>query len=379
MHNRRSVKRVLMTTDTVGGVWTYVVDLVKEYQKKGIEVALATMGPLPAKHQLQQIAGITNVELFESSYKLEWMDDPWKDVDEASEWLLELEIITHPDIVHLNGYVYGELPWHAPVLVTAHSCVCSWFGQVMGVEIPQQYTKYKRMVKNGLMGADRIVVPSLYMKRLLNCYYEKNWNASVIYNGRDPLQFVPQKKEPYIFTAGRLWDKAKNTKQLCEIAPDLKWPVIAAGENQKIKLHNLKHLGVISQKEIAGWMGRASVFVSTSLYEPFGYCVLEAALCGCPLVLSEIDSFKEIWGDAAIYVNPNDKEVLKEILNDLIDSEKLREEYSIRAHEKSLQFTSYIMSCQYLNLYDEMTGSATSCLEDSNYQNNRNGIEKICE
>src|SRR5690554_4593128 len=99
MHNRRFVKRVLMTTDTVGGVWTYVVDLVKEYHKRGIEVALATMGPLPAKYQLQQIAGITNVELFESSYKLEWMDDPWKDIEEASEWLLELEIITHPDII----------------------------------------------------------------------------------------------------------------------------------------------------------------------------------------------------------------------------------------------------------------------------------------
>ncbi|MDO5575800.1 MAG: glycosyltransferase family 4 protein [Fibrobacter sp.] len=363
MYNKQCVKRVLMTTDTIGGVWTYTVDLVKEYQKRGIEVALATMGSLPTKSQVLQIAGIHNVELFESSYKLEWMDNPWKDIEDASEWLLELELITHPDIIHLNGYAFSGLPWHAPVVVTAHSCVCSWFGEVKRTEVPSYLDEYKKMVKRGLLAANRVVVPSLYMSQMLKRYYGINRDMSVIYNGRDPLQFVPQRKEPYIFTSGRFWDEAKNIKNLCDIAPELKWPVVAAGETKKNELKNLKQLGVVSPKEIADLMGRASVFVSMSLYEPFGYCVLEAALSGCPLVLSDIESFKEIWKDAAIYVNPNDKNALKETLKELICSEKLREEYSIRAHERSLKYTSYVMSCQYLNLYRDMIKRAIICQE----------------
>lgn len=79
----RDVKRVLMTTDTVGGVWSYTVELVSELDRRGIETCLVTMGPFPSPEQRKEIRGLPNVELFESGYKLEWMDNPWREVNEG--------------------------------------------------------------------------------------------------------------------------------------------------------------------------------------------------------------------------------------------------------------------------------------------------------
>src|SRR5947209_19468184 len=95
-------RRILMTADTVGGVWTYAMELVRALEHHGIEVALATMGALPNRQQREEVAALGSVELYESSYKLEWMDSPWRDLAAAGEWLVDLQERVQPDVVHLN-------------------------------------------------------------------------------------------------------------------------------------------------------------------------------------------------------------------------------------------------------------------------------------
>src|SRR5688572_26637280 len=119
--------RVLMTTDTVGGVWTYAIELSRALEPHGVEVILATMGAPINENQRSQVNRLQNVRVHESTYKLEWMQDPWDDVARAGEWLLDLAQRHQPDVVHLNGYAHGTLDWPAPVLVVAHSCVMSWW------------------------------------------------------------------------------------------------------------------------------------------------------------------------------------------------------------------------------------------------------------
>src|SRR5215212_1405360 len=106
--------RVLMTTDTIGGVWSYCLELCRALQPAGIEIALATMGAKPTDDQRREISAIPNIQLHESSLKLEWMDNPWDDVERAGVWLLELESHLSPDLIHLNGYAHGSMPWSAP-------------------------------------------------------------------------------------------------------------------------------------------------------------------------------------------------------------------------------------------------------------------------
>src|SRR5690349_7949526 len=118
--------RILMTTDTVGGVWTYALELARALAPHGVEVALATMGGPLSAAQRDELRPLRHVELFPSEFKLEWMEAPWADVAEAGEWLVWIERCVTPDVVHLNGYVHGALPWRAPSLVVGHSCVFSW-------------------------------------------------------------------------------------------------------------------------------------------------------------------------------------------------------------------------------------------------------------
>ncbi|PYK09494.1 MAG: hypothetical protein DME65_11850 [Verrucomicrobia bacterium] len=73
-------RRILMTVDPVGGVWTYALELVRALEPHGIEIALASMGGPLSREQHQEVASCKNVRLFQSGYRLEWMDDPWDDV-----------------------------------------------------------------------------------------------------------------------------------------------------------------------------------------------------------------------------------------------------------------------------------------------------------
>src|SRR4051812_18752153 len=127
MRNGCEARRILMTADAMGGVWTFTVDLARCFQRQGIELLIALMGDPPTAAQRRELDDLGNVVVCESDYRLEWMDDPWRDVDHASEWLLGLAHQFQPDLVHLNGYAHAALSWEAPVVLTAHSCVCTWW------------------------------------------------------------------------------------------------------------------------------------------------------------------------------------------------------------------------------------------------------------
>src|SRR3546814_5000298 len=89
---------------------------------------------------------------------------------------------------------------------------------------------------------------------------------------------------PVILSAGRLWDAAKNVRTLNKVAPRLPWPIAVAGDPRGPDglicdgAENLQYLGTLNDSDMAGWLGRATVFALPARYEPFGLAVLEAAL-----------------------------------------------------------------------------------------------------
>src|SRR5690242_16689045 len=97
------LRRVLMTTDTVGGVFTYSVTLADELARMGTVVHLAAMGPPLREEQRARALAVAGLVLHEGKFDLEWMDHPWADVARATDWLLEMERDVQPEIVHLNG------------------------------------------------------------------------------------------------------------------------------------------------------------------------------------------------------------------------------------------------------------------------------------
>lgn len=348
------IRTVLMTADTVGGVWTYALDLARALQPLGANVALATMGAPVSGDQAAEAASITNLELVESDFKLEWMEEPWADVDEAGEWLLGLEQHFRPDVVHLNGYTHGSLPWSAPVVTMCHSCVLSWWEAVKGEKAPAAWEEYSRRVRDGLRASDLVLAPTWTMLAEADRFYGPFHWAEVVPNARGRELFKPLFKESFVFSAGRAWDEAKNVAALNKAAAGLPCPVFLAGDGGDERHRNVVQLGRLSTEELACWLGRASIYALPARYEPFGLSVLEAAMSGCALVLGDIPSLRENWADAAIFVDPNDSEGLHAELRRLLSNPKEAERLGQLALEKSARFDLPSMGERYLELYNEV-------------------------
>jgi glycosyltransferase involved in cell wall biosynthesis len=346
--------RVLMTADTLGGVWTYALELVDGLAAHDVEVHLATMGGPLSLDQREAASRSAIASLHESAFLLEWMDDPWTDVDRAGDWLLALAGELEPDVVHLNGYAHGSLAWDVPVVSVAHSDVVSWWEEVRGEPAPCEWVEYCRRVTQGISAADEVVAPTEWVASSIARVYGRR--PAVINNGRrSDWVRIELPKQPMIAAAGRVWDEAKNLTAVARVAPRLSWPLVIAGEGADAGPSGQPFLGRLTFDELAVLLARASVFVLPARYEPFGLGPLEAAIAGCALVLGDIPSLREVWDDAALFVDPDDDDALVDALEQLAADGDLRAVYAAKAAERSAMYTVTRMADQYAALYRRLT------------------------
>lgn len=355
--------RVLMTADSVGGVWQYSLDLAAGSVHHGAQVLLAVLGPRPSAQQKQQALAIPMLTVAEGDFALEWMASPWPDVDSSGKWLLDLQAEFGADIIHLNGYSHAALAWRKPVIVVAHSCVFSWWQAVHGSAPGPEWNEYQRRVSAGLAAAHAIVAPSAYMAGALKHHYRvPREKVRVIHNFSRAPRSAGRVKQPYLLAAGRLWDQAKNIALLNCIAPKLDWEIRAAGsaqgpEHSAGRANGLRPLGELSHAELIRQMDQASVFAHPALYEPFGLSILEAARARCCLVLSGIASLRELWDGAAIFVDPRDPEQWIFELNALALDPIKRQTFGRVAHSRAGKYRAASSISKYWELYRSLIES----------------------
>jgi glycosyltransferase involved in cell wall biosynthesis len=249
-----------------------------------------------------------------------------------------------PWAVHLNGYAHGVLPFRAPAVVVGHSCVASWDEAVGGTWTPAALAAYRQSAGAGLRAAAWVVAPTAAMLAALQRHYGPLERASVIPNGRDAARFVVGPKEPFVLAAGRLWDRAKNVDAVRRIAKRLSWRVMIAGDRSI-------GVGRLSEPELRDCLARAAIFALPARYEPFGLLPLEAALSGCALVLGDIASLREVWGDAAVYVEPDNDRALAGAIESLIACPDCLGECASAARHRAAVYTPAAMADGYVALY----------------------------
>ncbi|HEX6985692.1 MAG TPA: glycosyltransferase family 4 protein [Planctomycetaceae bacterium] len=361
--------KVLMTADGVGGVWTYAVELARGLGPHGVEILLATSGGPLSDGQRGEIATLPHVRLVETRYKLEWMPDPWEDVAAFGRLLRDLAADFRPDVVHLNEFSHGALGWDVPTLVVGHSCVSSWFESVRGYAPGPVWDRYRKSVTRGLRAADLVAAPTRFMLTALERHYGPFAGSRVLPNGYSPttLPHPQRRREPFVFAAGRWWDEAKNVAALGRIASRLLWPVRIAGlpapDGSATALpENIENLGRLGPEAMRERYARAAIYCLPARYEPFGLTPLEAACHGCALVLGDIPSLREVWGDAAAFVPPDDTDSLADTLNRLIADDEARDDLARRGRERAARFSRERMARGYVEAYRELCGAATmSC------------------
>ena len=356
--------KLFLTADSVGGVWTYALELARGLAAHAVEILLATAGGPLNESQRAEVAALPHVRLLETAFKLEWMADPWDEVAECGAVFQQAAAAFRPDIVHLNDYSHAARAWPAPVLVVGHSCVASWHDAVRGVPAGPEWDHYRIAVMAGLRGADLVAAPTRCMLGELERHYGPLSATVVAPNGYSPPATVPKvPREAFIFAAGRWWDEAKNIAALGRVADRLPWPVRVAGlpapEAMVTQLPaNVVNLGRLSPAAMRQQYAKAGLYCLPARYEPFGLTPLEAAAHGCPLVLGDIPSLRENWDGAAAFVPPDDADALAHTLTDLIQHPNRRSELARQAVARAADFTTARMTQRYLELYHRLLGAA---------------------
>jgi glycosyltransferase involved in cell wall biosynthesis len=347
--------RIMMTADAVGGAWTFATALARAIAVRHGAVHLVVMGPPPAPHQLASIRDVSNIFVEVTDLALEWQDPGGVDVGRARGRLEAIARRVRPDLVHLNSYREALFAWPAPVLLTAHSCVRSWWRACHGGEpVGAGWQTYAENVRAALHAVPWIA-PTQTFRRCIASLYSTPAPGGMIWNGIEPTAPAPI-KEPFVLAAGRLWDEAKNLAALEESARTLDWPIRLAGEGtpgprRAVAKSHFVFLGALSRNNLQTVMRRAAIFASPALYEPFGLAVLEAAQAGCALALADIPTFRELWDGAALFADPADERQFGALLARLRHDEVLRTKMGRAAARRAARYTLAAMTDGYLGAY----------------------------
>jgi glycosyltransferase involved in cell wall biosynthesis len=304
---------VLMTADAVGGVWQYALDLADGLRAHDVRTTIAVLGPAPSADQ-RAMAEAAGADLVTTGLPLDWTASHQGEVKEAGYAVARLATQIRPDLVHLNTpALASDARFDVPVVAACHSCVATWWHSVKNSPLPDDFAWRTNLVRQGYAAANRLLAPTLAFAQATVEAYGLAHPPTVVRNGRRGVQEqAGSQGRAFVFTAGRLWDEGKNFAAIDRVAARLSIPVLAAGPLQgpngvRIEAHHARPLGRLSDEEVARHLGEQPIFVSTALYEPFGLAVLEAAQAGCALVLSDIPTFRELWGGAALFVDPRDE------------------------------------------------------------------------
>jgi len=267
-----------------------------------------------------------------------------------------------PDLVH---WPHFNLPFFfgRPYAVTIHDLIKHYS---RGMETTSRhpatyfikYLGYKLVFGRAIKKAKKIIVPSTVIKKQLLGYYPKlrQEKIKVVYEGieekfsqaknkkanfRPCLKVLKKYKisKPYLVYTGNVYPH-KNIRRLILAvkivnnqrpvsAPALNL-VIACSRDvfwqrlkkqiAEFKADSFVNLaGFIPDQDLPAVYSQAEAFISPSLMEGFGLPGLEAMAAGCPVVCSKIPVFKEIYGKAACYFNPNDVNSIKAKIQALIN------------------------------------------------------------
>jgi glycosyltransferase involved in cell wall biosynthesis len=115
----------------------------------------------------------------------------------------------------------------------------------------------------------------------------------------------------------------------------------------------IRVLGLVPRHELPVLYSQADLFVFPSLYEGFGFPILEAMACGCAVLATSSSSIPEVAGDAALLVPPGDEQALSEAMLHLLSDPELRARLRQRGFEQANRFSWIKAARQVLGLLEE--------------------------
>lgn len=240
---------------------------------------------------------------------------------------------------------------------------------------------YKKVFKTATSKSQKILVPSKSVRLLLMDEWGVSAEKIIITPeavdnnilkiaaefSRNDYEKVLQKfriSPPYLFYVGNAHPH-KNIEGLIRTFKKLqekhkKLSLVLSGNDhyfwQRIRQENpdsgIIYTGFVTDEELVALYKRAEAFVMPSLEEGFGIPVLEAMVCSCPVVASDVGSLPEVGGDAAIYFDPASAVDMIEKISLVLDDAKVRKQMTEKGLKRYKEFSWKNLAEKTLEVYE---------------------------
>ncbi|MFC1938364.1 glycosyltransferase family 4 protein [Chloroflexota bacterium] len=285
------------------------------------------------------------------------------------------------DVIHIPWQVGFFLPVNCAKVITVH--------ELTPIIFPEIQTRFwvflhRYFMPRILKKVDMVITVSESTKRDLMKYMSvPETKIKTIYQGVDtemykvlPLSNIESIRRkyqldfPYILYVGNIEPKKniptllKAFSAVCQESRNNYRLVIVGKKLWKyqptlntVRALNLQDkvifLGYVPENDLPGIYNAASLFVFPSIYEGFGRPLLEAMMCGVPVITSNSSSMPEVVGDAGITVDPYDVPALAMAINQVLTDDKLRTTLTKKGLERAKFFSWQKCAEETLAVYEE--------------------------
>ncbi|HEY6308104.1 MAG TPA: glycosyltransferase family 1 protein [Candidatus Angelobacter sp.] len=273
-----------------------------------------------------------------------------------------------------------------PTVVTIHDVIYLACKQDMPSRLGRLY--YHVMMAAAVRLADRVLTVSEFSRNEILRYLNADpAKIAVVYSGVDPafqrvcdaaqIEAVLSKyriDEDYILYTGICKPRKNHAGLLRAFREFLK-----SGESAKLVIAGpignreaeadlrrfgnelgiagkLIFTGFVPESDLASLYSAARVYACPSLYEGFGFTVLEAMTCGVPVVCSRNTSLAEVAGDAALHADSQNPHEFAAALRRAFSEEELRRQLIEKGHSNCRRFSWQRAASATLAAYERVAG-----------------------
>jgi glycosyltransferase involved in cell wall biosynthesis len=299
------------------------------------------------------------------------------------------QALSWADVVHICDHgnaVYIKYLRKIPHVVTCHDLLAVRSG--LG-EFPESKTRWtgkqlQQMMMKGLNQAQKVVcvseqtrsdvlrLSSLSESAVCCIYMGLNYPytpmTTIEAKHRLEVLGVPPNSQFILHVGGNFW--YKNRLGVLEIFYQLMlklkktdFYLVMVGQpmteemRQFINMHNMSpkviELVNVDNENLRSLYSSATALLFPSLYEGFGWPIIEAQACGCPVFTSNRPPMNDAGGEAAIYIEPDKPEKAAE---KIIDYFSILEEYKVKGFVNCQRFQVERMISQYVEIYQQVIG-----------------------
>ena len=307
------------------------------------------------------------------------------------------------DVVHIcdhSNSMYVRWVRRRPTIITCHDVIAvqAARGMVEGWNVGWSGRLFQRLIASGLAKADLIACVSHTTARdLAGLQLVDEHRISTVLNGlNDSFSLVhPQEaqqligrfgvgaQDTYLIHVGldlprknrravvetfiALQRRAAETgtralvQHLVLVGPTLDADLIALASQHGLA-DRIRTLQDVSHEELRALYARATALLFPSLQEGFGWPVIEAQACGCPVFTSDLAPMNEIGGPGACYLDPRDPEAMAEAIERAAGQ---FEQMRALGLENTLNYSAARMMTNYLALYRQVLEGRSAAILDA--------------